>query len=244
MKSFLSLWESHANDPEIKTNDEIVDYVQSIHRREDWGDTDITERIEAFPWYRLTDVPIDQIETEEFEYDEDYVDQEAHRIKTEGHYDPIVVVHNDNFTPPYNIVDGTHRVNAVKRLGRPTIRAWVGITNRMKKSLTESHDVVYYHVTPATSIDRILHEGLVPRQDKRSAEANEREPGVYMFGSRVDAEDAVANWLGEQFDEDEPLALLQIKLPKDFPRPKKTAFEYMSTIKIPPAFITVASRAI
>lgn len=75
---------------------------------------------------------------------------------------------------------------------------------------------VYYHVTPSSNLERIQRDGLHPTTGARSAQLDER-PSTFLFTSRIAAEDAVMNWLGDQFDEDTKLVLLRVQLPKSIP---------------------------
>lgn len=56
-----------------------------------------------------------------------------------------------------------------------------------------------------------MQHGLQPQVGERSRSMDD-ESGIYLFASRDDAEDAVMNWLGDQFD-DEPLTLLRVTIP-------------------------------
>jgi hypothetical protein len=44
----------------------------------------------------------------------------------------------------------------------------------------------------------------------RSAKISSEKSGVYVFPDQDSAENAVINWLGDEFDEDEPLTMLKI----------------------------------
>lgn len=67
-----------------------------------------------------------------------------------------------------------------------------------------------YHVTPADNLDEILRHGLVPQIGLRTRKIEGEKPAVYCFPDKATMEDAVMNWLGDEFDEDESLALLEI----------------------------------
>lgn len=96
---------------------------------------------------------------------------------------------------------------------------------------------IYYHVTPQYNTDNILRSGLLVQQGERSKQLNEAD-GVFLFRSVDEAEDAVMNWLGDEFDDDEPLDLLQISLPSTFPLDNDpNSFEVISRLDIPPSFI-------
>lgn len=63
----------------------------------------------------------------------------------------------------------------------------------------------YFHVTPTRNIEAIRREGLIPKQSVMND-----EPGVYLFKDRVSLEDALMNWLGDRFDDDEPLSVIEV----------------------------------
>jgi hypothetical protein len=50
--------------------------------------------------------------------------------------------------------------------------------------------------------------------------------------------DGVVNWLGDEFEDDEELTLLSIKLPNDWTL-MHDGFEYVSKQPIPPKYIEV-----
>ena len=66
-----------------------------------------------------------------------------------------------------------------------------------------------YHVTPTKNLKSIAKQGLVPTIGDRSSQIAGEESGIYVFPDRASAEDAVMNWLGDEFD-DEPLTMLKI----------------------------------
>ena len=67
-----------------------------------------------------------------------------------------------------------------------------------------------YHVTTESAYLKIKSAGLIPKTGKRSKKAKESEEAIYTFRTLIDAQDALANWLGDEFDEDTKLALLEI----------------------------------
>lgn len=72
-----------------------------------------------------------------------------------------------------------------------------------------------YHVTPPVNIASILQNGLLPQIGERSAIAGETVPAIFCFSNLDDVEDALTNWLGDLFDEDQPLSLLRVTLGSD-----------------------------
>lgn len=100
-----------------------------------------------------------------------------------------------------------------------------------------------YHVTPSVNVDNILMQGLLPKVGDRSRKIEGEKPAIYCFPDKVSMEDAMMNWLGDEFDEDEQLALLEI-----FTTGLKgqvtdgAEYEVAITSKIPPQNIRVLSR--
>lgn len=69
-----------------------------------------------------------------------------------------------------------------------------------------------YHVTPTQNLRSVMKNGLVPNIGDRSSKIAGEQSGIYLFPSVEAAEDAVMNWLGDEFDEDEPLTLLKVNI--------------------------------
>jgi hypothetical protein len=84
-----------------------------------------------------------------------------------------------------------------------TIRAFHSTTSAMR---------IVYHVTPPANIPSILQNGLLPQLGQRSAIAGETVPAVFCFVGLDEVESALVNWLGDYFDEAEPLSLLRVEL--------------------------------
>ena len=78
----------------------------------------------------------------------------------------------------------------------------------------------YFHVTPKCNLKSILENGLVAQVGERSDILGEK-PGIWLFPTFDEMNNALANWLGECFDEDEELVILQLDLPEDFPIAKE-----------------------
>lgn len=100
---------------------------------------------------------------------------------------------------------------------------------------------VYFHSTPKANWDGIQREGLVPQIGPRS-EVIESESLVFMFKSEDDLDNALINWFGELFedeDDDFELVTMKITLPDDFEIlfDENVGYECMSKKPIPPEFI-------
>lgn len=103
-----------------------------------------------------------------------------------------------------------------------------------------------YHVATDESWQRIRQEGLIPAIGGRSSSSSEAEPRVYLFGSRQDVDDALGNWLGEEFEDYEgDLIILEVATPSaaepTFPD-AETSWEWSTTAAIPAQALTVVDR--
>ena len=122
---FLNLCWQNSNIGDILYEEDVYQYVQSIHDdyESSFVDGDLGDRIEEFEQYELQLVPIDKINIDEFSLDTSKMREYIEEYKKSNDYPPIVL--NDE----YVIIDGTHRVNALERLGLKEVKAWVGVSN-------------------------------------------------------------------------------------------------------------------
>jgi hypothetical protein len=68
----------------------------------------------------------------------------------------------------------------------------------------------------------------------------ESREAVYLFKGREDAADGLANWLGDELPEDEPVALIGVDLPAGAHIFDTTAdYELVVADRIPPGNLTV-----
>lgn len=98
---------------------------------------------------------------------------------------------------------------------------------------------MYYHVTPADNLDSIMRFGLCPRIGNRASAYGEDAPKVYLFGHRKDVDNALMNWLGDEFDDDIALAVLQVEC--DSVVRGDVAYEYVCFETIAPECISLDS---
>lgn len=124
-EDFLNLCWHNANIGDILYEEDVYQYVQSIHDdyESSFVDGDLGDRIEEFEQYELQIVPIDKIDIDEFSLDTSKMREYIEEYKKANDCPPIVL--NDE----YGIIDGTHRVNALERLGLKEVKAWVGVSN-------------------------------------------------------------------------------------------------------------------
>jgi hypothetical protein len=118
----------------------IYSDVQSGHREpDDFIDGDIGDRIYWFDDYKLTSLPLSNLNLDEHYVDEDLVDDYIEHIKDSPKtmppivYDPIAK----------SIIDGIHRANAYANLGYDTIPAYVGLTKSSSYGEREGDNDLY-----------------------------------------------------------------------------------------------------
>ena len=100
-----------------------------------------------------------------------------------------------------------------------------------------------YHVTPSENLDSIMSKGLLPQIGDRTRKIVDEKPAIYCFSDKNAMEDAMMNWLGDEFDEDEALALLEIYTAGLKGQVTEGAeYEVAITSAIPPQNIRIISR--
>ncbi len=111
------------------------------------------------------------------------------------------------------------------------------IMENWRKYLNES----YYHITRSENVPLIMKDGLLPSKPDDIQDVE----GVYLFKSATAAEDALMNWLGDRFSEEEKLTLLKVD-PRGVGEVDSSAagFEVISMSKIDPQFISVEQEDI
>ena len=103
----------------------------------------------------------------------------------------------------------------------------------------------FYHVTRSENTPHIMRDGLTPQVGVRSQIYGENSDAVYLFPTKADAEDAVMNWLGDEFDEAESLDLLKIMVPDTFELDRDpNSFEVISRYGIPKEYIYIVQKNI
>jgi len=103
-----------------------------------------------------------------------------------------------------------------------------------------------FHVTTDTAWETIQEEGLRPTCKDRSSAAAEQTPRVFLFGSRQDVDNALGNWLGEEFeDHDGDLVIIEMQTPDDaeptFPG-DETSWEWSTSHPIAAAALRAVDR--
>jgi len=104
--------------------------------------------------------------------------------------------------------------------------------------------VTLYHVCLTRSLPRILENGLAPRIGPRSKRRGEKKPAIYFFPDLETLDDALSNWLGDEFSESAKLALLKVQIPHGVEVKSDVEYERHIHEPVPPDHITVLTRDI
>ncbi len=109
--------------------------------------------------------------------------------------------------------------------------------------MEESGNKVLYHVTLTKNVPSIMEHGLRPTVGDRSKKLNEH-PCVWLFPDQDSAADGVDQWFGDEVDDDDAIALLEIDLPPEIEVLKNDGidWELYVTQTIPPHCITVMNE--
>lgn len=167
---------------EEKEEHEIYSMVQRIHPDYDdaFVDGDLGKRIEEFEYYHLYNENLDILDEDEWSVCEGKVEDYIEKIKTEGLKNmPPLVISEDG-----SVIDGIHRLNALKKLGVKQFKCYVGsnkniaqlkVEEFLKEKEMPKHDLVYKKIKDAknknfkilfhsgdASIENDLKEGIVP----------------------------------------------------------------------------------
>jgi hypothetical protein len=78
----------------------------------------------------------------------------------------------------------------------------------------------------------------VPKRGARSRSARETQPAIFVFPDSVSMEDAITNWLDDEF-EDIPLSLLELTVPRAWLTQHAIRWEAAIMQPVPPDRIRV-----
>ena len=105
----------------ISANDLIYWVRKNHHNPSDIWEGDLEDRISNYSMYKLVDLPLSTIDTDEWDSDDDTVSDYQEKYTSTKNYPPIIYDFRNK-----SIIDGTHRAKALKNLGVKTIKAYVG----------------------------------------------------------------------------------------------------------------------
>jgi hypothetical protein len=119
MRKFITIVESLSEWPQTISGDELSDYAEEWHHREeDWETGNLLNRITSFKRYALETLNLDSLNAHEWDVHDDLVN---HYAGLASNAPPIIY---DDVNK--SIIDGTHRVNAALARGETTVPAYVG----------------------------------------------------------------------------------------------------------------------
>lgn len=129
MRKWINLFEDNSVDlvetvsrfPAVIDTDSLLNLLLDLHHTpEDFSDGDLSKRLYRFRQYELVELPLSDINPEEWYHDED-MSLEYSRREIGDDFPPIVYD-----AVKKSIIDGTHRTHAAIMSGQKTIRAYVG----------------------------------------------------------------------------------------------------------------------
>jgi len=97
---------------------------------------------------------------------------------------------------------------------------------------------VFFHVTKKSNLSRIQSIGLVPSKGERTNKLMDQQ-GIYLFPDIDSVEDALMNWMGDEFDEAEDLVILKVRIQDPSLLTQTTGWEFVYSSTIPPLDIQV-----
>lgn len=107
----------------------FVEYLVMYGEKKDYDncfvDGDLGDRLDEYERYKLKEISIEELNLEEWDLHDFYVDIYKKKFLDNKEYPPIVVGKKEYGT--YSIIDGLHRANALKQSGIEKILAFVGI---------------------------------------------------------------------------------------------------------------------
>lgn len=116
---------------------------------------------------------------------------------------------NQFTSEPLNVVNG-QATNYPHKSKEYVVLGHEGPANSLSEDAAPVTPSVVYHVTPTKNLPSILKNGLDPTVGPRASQIPGETRAIYVFPDRETTYDAIMNWLGDQFEESEDLALLEI----------------------------------
>lgn len=123
------------NEEDISTfeYDEKENIISSKDISKNISSIELKNKIEEYNLYKLGELPISKIKIDSSTINKDKVDEYIENIKINPDYSPVIYDSINN-----KIIDGAHRIEALKQMGYETVRAYIGINNDKKEEMNES----------------------------------------------------------------------------------------------------------
>lgn len=82
-----------------------------------------------------------------------------------------------------------------------------------------------FHITKTENIPYIKSEGLKPFIGINSSSYGETKPAIYFFMNKETMEDALVNWMGDLFEEDEQLSVITVDVKEHLIHKSSASYE-------------------
>lgn len=130
----------------IVSSEYLASEVEMIHHtHDDIIEGDLLANIEVFSQWQLTTYNIDSLDLNEWHVYEDLVQKCIQEIQNNPNYPPVII--DDKSYGEPTIVDGTHRLNALSRLGYKTVKAYVPYVRTKRQTVNSSaNEIGFYKI--------------------------------------------------------------------------------------------------
>ena len=95
-----------------------------------------------------------------------------------------------------------------------------------------------YHITLSSNWPSIKQYGLIPQIGSNSQDLGETKPAIYLFPDLKSSNNALDNWFGDLYDDDQDLIRLTINCPNNLIKKSDVEYERVSYQTIPSKYIT------
>lgn len=82
-----------------------------------------------------------------------------------------------------------------------------------------------FHVTKYENILSIQSEGLKPSIGINSSSYGETKPAIYFFIDKKTMEEALANWMGDLFEEEDELSVITVDVKENLIHKSSASYE-------------------
>lgn len=102
---------------------DVFEFITTFSDDGDYDDSNWLDRCNEYDKFVVEFIDIDKIELDRFYLNEDKLYEYMELYENTKRYPTIVVSENEN---GYDVIDGNHRANALKKLGLKKIKAYIG----------------------------------------------------------------------------------------------------------------------
>lgn len=98
--------------------------------------------------------------------------------------------------------------------------------------------ITVYRITLSSNWTSIKQYGLIPQIGRNSQALGETKPAIYLFPNLESSNNALDNWFGDLYDDDQDLIRLTINCPNSLVHKSDVEYEIVSYQTIPAKYIT------